>query len=182
MTKERISTFTKSFNDFEGKNRVVTIVTISSSGQYIDNEDKDVSYEMDVYTTDYGTDPVADFNKIVRIGFCICNPNDTYDKERGYNIALKRARTSVPILGVTDAIYVNEEVAQGIMKQQFKLISSNPDKFIKGYNKRKIKLQKEKETSEVMNSLNIDKNSFKETINKFGYTKVIETIKNIFKK
>lgn len=195
MKKEHSQHITSSFIDFEGKEHYFVIVAVSEvlptkakellnehdyTGTGITPEDS-IYFEVNSYLEDYGTwDYYGPVTKVLKLGYAICNPEDEFNENVGIAKAYHRAKSSKPVMFVTNQGIINTTMVEGLLKQEANYLSENPEKYITGYGQAKQKfLTKQKmenmlhSFSEVENKvlaeLIKDPNAFNRVINYYSW-------------
>lgn len=126
--KEIVSYVHGSFNDFLGKEHHITVCGISQTlptyGGYISVDDEETGDELSY-----------DVDKVLRIGYSICNPNDKYDPELGNVMACNRARGwDCIMLSTSRAGMFNTATVNFLLNDFLNYMKRSPNQFIKGYN------------------------------------------------
>lgn len=142
-----------SFIDFKGLEHKVVACAISNTPEPIDDGygELAISYIKYCYP-----ETVQCVERIVSIGYSICNPEDTFDENKGKSIAYHKAlnNLSKPILCSPVKGVINKTLVKALLDQEVKFVSENPERVIKGYNDSKARYEKRKKTEEEYNSLN----------------------------
>lgn len=115
----------ESFIDFEGKTHKFVIAAIKVPTSQLVQDD---AYGV-VSTSAYG----------LKIGVSICNPEDEFDEKLGVTKAVGRANKSDVVLLAPFSGQLSENLIHTFLIQEVEYIKSNPEKYIKGYNKAKDK-------------------------------------------
>lgn len=154
---QKVELINDDFIDFEGKIHHFTIAA--------------VSVELPNCT---------DFKKGVSIGISICNPEDSYDSERGVQIAKDRAKKAKCVLYATDNSYINSKLVKALLEQEVKYIKNNPSRYIKGYDIAESKHRKKKARELIAQSFtNLERSILQELQKDPDY---LTYLNNIFKK
>lgn len=125
MKKERITTFTDSYIDSEGKLHYFVIAAIST----LFTEDNEPSLILDDEDN-----VVCDAIKGVKLGFSICNPEDTFNEELGKAIAIGRARKNrIPALIATSKGYINSTLIDAFLRQEAEYLKKDPSSYKTNY-------------------------------------------------
>lgn len=131
--KEIVSYVHGSFNDFLGKEHHITVCGISQTlpayGGSINVDDEETGDEL-----------YYDVDKVLRIGYSICNPNDKYDPELGDIMACNRARGwDCIMLSTSRAGMFNTATVNFLLNDFLNYMKRSPNQFIKGYNEAESK-------------------------------------------
>ena len=115
--------FTTNFKDFKDEVHTITLVGISR---------------------------ILEEDRVLQIGYSICNPKDTYDKDLANKIAESRAEVSLYIFG---SGIIDNDVVSKILRNKAIYIVKHLDKYIKGYSEAKKRYCLKKSHNELLNSL-----------------------------
>lgn len=144
-----------SFIDFKGLEHKAVACAISNTPEPIDDGygKLAISHISEEYCY---PETVQYVERIVSIGYSICNPEDTFDENKGKSIAYHKALNnfSKPILCSPVKGVINKTLVKALLNQEVKFVSENPERVIKGYNDSKARYEKRKKTEEEYNSLN----------------------------
>lgn len=153
MKNNVIEYLVDSFVDFKGEEHKVIACAISNTPDTTDDCELAISY---VYGDYAEYDRRQYVKRIVSVGYSVCNPEDTYNEEKGKNIAYHKAlgNLSNPVLCSPVNGIINKTLIKALLKQEVKFIKDNPERVIKGYNDSMARYEKRKKTLEEYNSLN----------------------------
>lgn len=144
MTKEKIQTVVDSFVDYRGDEHKFMIAAVS-----IPEDDCDI-----VFYSDNFYDAKIPIAKSLRIGYAICHPNDEWDEELAYKMAVGRAKKARDNgIFVTHGGYINTNVVSSLLIKEALYLKANPGLYIKGYNEDQAKYLKAKKLQEETNIL-----------------------------
>jgi hypothetical protein len=143
--KEHIESIVDSFVDYAGKTHHFVIVAISEMLPSKDYEGYSINYQVDEYTEGYGMIDIGIVTKVLKLGISMCNPIDTFNKEKGIRKAIARAKASVPALYVKEPGLINTRVVKALLEQEANYLKDNPEKFIDGYADMKARFLTNKE-------------------------------------
>lgn len=141
--KQYVEVIKDSFTDFAGKEHLFIIAAVSSL--YDESDQKTVVARVSGFIAEN----VAQVVKDIRIGVSICNPTDEFNEKVGILKATGRAKSSAPVLAVTEGGFVSVPVIRALLSEQAKYIKENPGDYIKGYNESKEKYMKKVEMEKV---------------------------------
>lgn len=116
--------FTTDFKDFKDEVHIITLVGISR---------------------------IVEGERVLQIGYSICNPKDTYDENLAIKIAESRAEVS---LFISDTGIIDNDVVSKILRNKAIYIVKHLDKYIKGYSEAKKRYLLKRSHNELLNSLN----------------------------
>ena len=85
------------------------------------------------------------FDKVLSIGYSICNPNDEFNLDLGKKIALSRAQNYDRIISTNTPGILNNNLIDFILKSDLDFYKSNPDYIIRGYTDAKNKYERKQE-------------------------------------
>lgn len=164
--KEYIEVINDTFTDYSGKTRHFTMAAISSplpsTGKElgIENyENNEVVHEVSIFVDDYGThDYLCNVKKAIRLGICICHPDDTYDEKVGTLKAIARARNNDPVLLSVDLGSINTKMMRAFLEQEAEYLKNNPNKYIKGYNEAEARFKRKRKIENIQNNFSKTEN------------------------
>ena len=110
---------------------------------------KDFKDEVHIITL-VGISRIVAGERVLQIGYSICNPKDTYDENLAIKIAESRAEVS---LFIYDTGIINDDVVSKILSNKANYIIKHLDKYIKGYSEAKKRYMLKKSHNELLNSL-----------------------------
>lgn len=143
-----------SFIDFKGLEHKIVACAISNTPEPIyDGYGKlAISYIDGEYSYEDNKQYVE---RVVSIGYSVCNPEDTFDENKGKAIAYHKAlnNLSKPVLCSPVKGVINKTLIKALLNQEIKFISENPERVIKGYNDSKARYEKRKKAEDEYNSL-----------------------------
>lgn len=131
--KEKFYSMNAKVTDKDGNERVITVV-----GQFINTREK-IEVEKDVKTTNFkgnAIDAKISFKektllKTFTMACSICCPTDTFDEEKGIEIAKKRLKTNpIGTLVSSDFSMLNPDMCNILLLNELKYIATNLDKVI----------------------------------------------------
>ena len=105
--------------------------------------------DVDYYMIEKGFCPIT---KALSIGATICNPDDTYNFEKGKKIAYYRALNNLPVLYSNKPI--TKTLAKAALVQEIAFIKEFPEKLIKGYKDSKTRYLNRLSAKEQYKELN----------------------------
>ena len=152
MKNNVIEYLVDSFVDFKGEEHKVIACAVSNTPDTLDDCELAISY----VDGDYASYDLRQYEKrIVSVGYSICNPEDTYNEEKGKNIAYRKAlkNLSNPVLCPLVNGIINKTLTKALLKQEVKFIKDNPERVIRGYNDSMARYEKRKKTLEEYNAL-----------------------------
>ena len=121
MKEKRINYIVDNFVDANGDERNFVIAA--------------VSYEFDDCIDLYDMDFVQTCRKGLKVGWSICNPKDTFNRDLGIKIAIGRARKNANFaLLAADERDIN---VQAFLKRRAKYFKNDPSSLIAGYKRGK---------------------------------------------
>ena len=92
--------------------------------------------------------------KILSLGIAVQRSEDTWDEERGKQIAYGKAiKRRNHVLAATDRGIINTKVVEAILAQEASYMQVNPGRYIAGYDEARDKYLAAKAKEEYMNSL-----------------------------
>lgn len=169
-----------SFIDYKNEEHKIIVCAIC-----VDPRDPNTSYinfavgtvDQDYYMEEKGFCPIT---KALSIGATICNPEDTYNFEKGKKIAYYRALNNLPVLYSNKPI--TKTVAKSVLIQEIAFLKEFPEKLIKGYkdskNRYLKKISAEKEYKELNNEEQVIVNKAFSGLNLEKCLKVFKNLKN----
>lgn len=110
---------------------------------------KDFKDEVHIITL-VGISRIVEGERVLQIGYSICNPKDTYNENLAIKIAESRAEVS---LFICDTGIIDDGVVSKILSNKANYIIKHLDKYIKGYSEAKKKYRIRKLHNELLNSL-----------------------------
>lgn len=111
---------------------------------------KDFKDEVHIITL-VGISRIVEGERVLQIGYSICNPKDTYDEDLATKIAESRAEVS---LFIFDTGIIDDGVVSKILRNKAIYIVKHLDKYIKGYSEAKKRYLLKRSHNELLNSLN----------------------------
>lgn len=153
MKSNVVEYLTDSFVDFKGVEHKFVVCAVSSAPENYDELELAVSYVYDDYAS---YDKRHYVERMVSIGYSVCNPEDKFNENKGREIAYRKALNNLsnPVLCSSVKGVVNKTLIKALLKQESKFVKENPERIIKGYNDSKARYEKKKKTQEEYNSLN----------------------------
>lgn len=124
------------FTDYKGLVHKVVIAAVSEELPYYHNHPthEDEEYFACHYTERQGEGDYTTLKKCLKLGFSVCNPEDTFNEEKGENAAIAKAKNTTPVLFAIKPGVINSTMVKALMKQELEFIYSNPEVVIPGYN------------------------------------------------
>lgn len=153
MKSNVIEYLTDSFVDFKGVEHKFVACAVSGTPEPYEGMELAISYVDGDYAS---FDDGQYIQRVVSIGFSVCNPEDTFDEKKGKNIAYHKALSNLsnPILYSPVNGVINKTLVKALLKQECKFSKENPERIIRGYNESRDRYEKRKRTLEEYNSLN----------------------------
>lgn len=173
--KEHIETIVDSFTDYMGNTHHFVIAAVSQvlptySGELeynpINDEYVPVDYEVEQYVGVYDTRNIASVVKVLKIGISICNPIDTFDKEKGIHEAVARARKSLGGLYSTNHGYINTRMVKALLEQEADNIKDSAEVFINGYAEMRKSYMLKKEMESIKDNFSDTKKEIVDNVQK----------------
>lgn len=154
MKNNVIEYITDSFIDYKGEEHKIVVCAISSTPESIDDGYGKLAVANVCEEYCY-SDTTQYIERMVSIGYSVCNPEDTFNEDKGKLIAFHKALNnfSKPVLCSPVKGVVNKILIKALLKQEIKFVKENPEKVIKGYDDSKARYERKKKTLEEYNSL-----------------------------
>ena len=115
--------FTTDFKDFKDEVHIITLVGISR---------------------------IVEGDRVLQIGYSICNPKDNFNKDLAIQIAESRAKI---ILYIYDTGIIDNGVVSEILSNKACYIIEHIDSYIKGYSEAEERYLNKKAHNDLLNSL-----------------------------
>lgn len=175
-----IDTLTGEFKDYKGLIHKVVIATISEQLPYYRDHKthEDEEYNVSHYTDSKGEDEYVTVRKSLKLGVSVCNPEDTFNEERGKKAAIARAKSSEPVLYSTKTGIINTPMVKALMQQELDFICANPETVIPGYNDSKARYEYNKEMQSKIDSLSDDEKKCLEVLTSSN-TEQVDKLKDL---
>lgn len=173
-----------SFIDFTGNERKFVACALSESPA---NGDMDLMVGWINFNNRLLTDEPLCHNiyRIVTIGIAVCNPEDTFNEDKGKSIARNKAANieGLPRIYVDSKGIITQELVETFLNQQIQFFKEHPETVIVGYDEAKKKYEDSEKLASEIASLNSDeKHIFDLAVGGFNFTKYINLAKKYTKK
>ena len=173
-----------SFTDFAGKERKFVACALSESPL---NADLSLTVGwVDSYNHLQTNQSLChNIYRIVTIGIAVCNPEDTFNEDKGKSIARNKAANmeGLPRIYVDSKGIITQELVETFLNQQIQFFKEHPETVIIGYDEAKKKYEDSKKLELEVANLNAEeKHIFNLAIEGFNFHKYIDLAKKYTKK
>lgn len=108
-------------------------------------------FKKEVHTiTLVGISCIEQGERVLKIGYSICNPNDNFNQDLAIQIAESRARI---VLYIYDTGIIDDGVVSKILSNKAHYIIEHIDSYIKGYSEAEERYLNKKAHNDLLNSL-----------------------------
>lgn len=159
MKQDVIEYMVDSFFDYKGEEHKLVACALSESPHDGYDYLQIAWVDIDGYA-DAEARPYEEVKRMVTIGIAVCNPEDTFDEEKGRSVALNKARhcPNLPKLYSPSNGAINTDLVKAFMKQELEFAKKCPGRWIKGYDEAEARFKaKEALKEEVKNLSDMEK-------------------------
>lgn len=156
--KQVIDSLTGEFTDYKGLIHKVVIAAVSEELPFYHSHPthEEEDYSVCHYTESRGEEDYVTLRKCLKLGVAICNPEDTFNEEKGKSTAVAKAKNSTPVLFTPKPGVISSTMVKALMKQELEFICSNPEVVIPGYNDSKKRYEYNRKMEAEINALSGD--------------------------
>lgn len=135
MKQEVLNHLVGEFTDYKGLvHKIIVAATVEVLPYYHNHKThENEEYNVSHYTESCGEDDYKVVRRALRLGIAVCNPEDSFNEEKGKNSAVGRAMNSDPVLYATKSGIFSPTLVDALLKQELEYVCANPDVIIPGY-------------------------------------------------